>query len=61
MSKGALALLVRGSTENWSPERWRARFVEVCKDRRVAMLPDDTIDPSEVCYAAVWKGLVWTP
>jgi glyoxylate/hydroxypyruvate reductase A len=55
MSKGALALLVRGSTENWSPERWRTRFVEVCKDRRVAMLPDDTIDPSEVCYAAVWK------
>jgi glyoxylate/hydroxypyruvate reductase A len=55
MSKGALALLVRGSTENWSPERWRSRFVEVCTDRRVALLPDDTIDPSEVHYAAVWK------
>jgi glyoxylate/hydroxypyruvate reductase A len=55
MSKGALALLVRGSTENWSPERWRSRFVEVCKGRRVALLPDDAIDPSEVHYAAVWK------
>src|ERR1700704_6327709 len=55
MSKGALALLVRGSTENWSPERWKSRFVEVCEDRRVALLPDDTIDPSEVHYAAVWK------
>jgi glyoxylate/hydroxypyruvate reductase A len=55
MSKGALALLVRGSTENWSPERWKSRFVEVCKDRRVALLPEDAIDPSEVCYAAVWK------
>jgi glyoxylate/hydroxypyruvate reductase A len=55
MNKGALALLVRGSTENWSPERWKSRFIEVCQDRRVALLPDDAIDPSEVCYAAVWK------
>ena len=55
MSKGALALLVRGSTENWSPERWKSRFIEVCKDRRVALLPDEAIDPSKVCYAAVWK------
>jgi glyoxylate/hydroxypyruvate reductase A len=55
MSKGALALLVRGSSENWSPERWKNRFVEVCKDRRVALLPDDAIDPRDVSYAAVWK------
>ena len=55
MSKGALALLVRGSTENWSPERWRTRFVEVCKGRPVALLPDDPIDESAVHYAAVWK------
>jgi glyoxylate/hydroxypyruvate reductase A len=55
MNKGALALLVRGSTENWSPERWKSRFIEVCKDRRVALLPDEPIDPSDVCYAAVWK------
>src|SRR5437667_10223230 len=55
MNKGALALLVRGSTENWSPERWKSRFIGVCKDRRVALLPDEPIDPGEVCYAAVWK------
>ena len=30
MNKGALALLVRGGTENWSPERWNKRFDEVC-------------------------------
>lgn len=55
MKKGALALLVRGSTENWSPERWKLRFLDVCGNRPVALLPDDTIDPSEVHYAAVWK------
>jgi glyoxylate/hydroxypyruvate reductase len=55
MSKGALALLVRGSTENWSPQRWRSRFVEVCQGRRVALLPDDPIDAGAVHYAAVWK------
>src|SRR3954467_14399289 len=55
MNKGALALLVRGTTENWSPERWKSRFDAVCKDRRVALLPDEPIDPNEVRYAAVWK------
>jgi glyoxylate/hydroxypyruvate reductase A len=55
MSKGALALLINGSTENWSPERWKSRFGDACPDRRVALLPDETIDPGEVCYAAVWK------
>jgi glyoxylate/hydroxypyruvate reductase len=55
MSKGVLALLVNGSSENWSPERWKSRFDAACGDRRVALLPDETIDPSEVCYAAVWK------
>ena len=55
MDKGALALLVRGSTENWSPQRWKSRFVEVCKGRPVALLPDDAVDPSAVHYAAVWK------
>ena len=28
MNKGALALLVHGGTENWSPERWKSRFDE---------------------------------
>src|SRR3954454_7278379 len=55
MDKGALALLVRGTTENWSPGRWKSRFAEVCSGRRVALLPDEPIDPGEVCYAAVWK------
>jgi len=55
MNKGALALLVHGGTENWSPERWQSRFDDVCKDRRVLRLPDMAFDPAEVRYAAVWK------
>jgi glyoxylate/hydroxypyruvate reductase A len=55
MNKGALALLVHGGTENWSPERWKLRFDEVCKDRRVVLLPDVAFDPAEIHYAAVWK------
>src|SRR5215469_2386015 len=55
MNKGALALLIHGGTENWSPERWKARFDEVCPDRRVLQLPGAAFDPAEVHYAAVWK------
>ena len=55
MNKGALALLVHGGTENWSPERWKSRFDEVCRDRRVLLLPDAAFDPVEIHYAAVWK------
>src|ERR1700724_2573807 len=55
MKKGALALLVRGTTANWSPPRWRSRFLAVCKDRAVALLPDDQVDANEVHFAAVWK------
>jgi glyoxylate/hydroxypyruvate reductase len=55
MNKGTLALLIHGGTENWSPRRWKGRFDEVCKDRRVVMLPDAGFDPAEVRYAAVWK------
>jgi glyoxylate/hydroxypyruvate reductase len=55
MGKGALALLVHGGTENWSPERWKARFDEVCPDRRVLQLPAANFDPTEIHYAAVWK------
>jgi glyoxylate/hydroxypyruvate reductase A len=55
MNKGALALMVRGGTENWSPERWQRRFDEACRDRRVWRLPDAACDPAEVFYAAVWK------
>ncbi len=55
MNKGALALLVHGGAENWSPQRWKSRFDEVCAGRRVLQLPDAPFDPAEVHYAAVWK------
>jgi glyoxylate/hydroxypyruvate reductase A len=55
MNKGALALLIHGGTENWSPERWKGRFDVVCKDRGVFLLPDAAFDPADVHYAAVWK------
>ena len=55
MNKGALALLVHGGTENWSPARWKSRFDEVCSDRRVLLLPDAAFDPADIHYAAVWK------
>ncbi|WP_316175064.1 glyoxylate/hydroxypyruvate reductase A [Bradyrhizobium sp. SZCCHNRI1073] len=55
MTKGALALLIHGGTDNWSPQRWKARFHDVCGDRPVVLLPDASLDPAEVHYAAVWK------
>src|ERR1700748_611872 len=55
MSKGALALLIHGGTDNWSPERWNARFKEVCRDRRGIQMPATGFDPADVHYAAVWK------
>jgi len=57
MTKGALALLITGGTENWSPARWRQRFTAVCPDRPVALMPHDPIDPAAVRYAAVWKPM----
>jgi glyoxylate/hydroxypyruvate reductase len=54
-SDGALALLIHGGTENWSPERWKARFDEVCPDRPVYLLPNARFDPAAVHFAAVWK------
>jgi glyoxylate/hydroxypyruvate reductase A len=55
MNEGALALLIHGGTENWSPERWKRRFDEVCKNRRVWLLPDAACEPRDITYAAVWK------
>jgi len=55
MSKGALALLIHGGTENWSPERWKQRFGEVCGDRRVLPLAEAKRSAADVHYAAVWK------
>src|SRR5450756_1748309 len=55
MHRGSLALLVRGGADNWSPQRWKRRFDEVCPDRRVLQLPGAEFDPAEIHYAAVWK------
>src|ERR1700692_2565532 len=55
MNRGALALLIHGGTENWSPDRWKGRFDEVCGDRRVLLMPDVAFDPAEVHHAAVWS------
>jgi glyoxylate/hydroxypyruvate reductase len=55
MQKGTLALLIHGGTENWSAERWKRRFDDLCSDRPVVLLPDAACDPAEVHYAAVWK------
>jgi glyoxylate/hydroxypyruvate reductase A len=55
MNKGALALLIHGGTENWSPQRWKGRFDAVCPDRPVLLLPGAACDPADVHYAAVWK------
>lgn len=55
MNKGALALLIHGGTDNWSPERWKSRFDDVCGDRPVVRLHDPALDPADVHYAAVWK------
>ena len=57
MHKGALALLIHGGSDNWSPQRWKVRFGEVCSDRRVILLPDASLDPADVHYAAVWKPI----
>src|SRR5450631_2294368 len=55
MNKGALALIVKGGSANWSPERWKGRFDDVCRGRRVVLLPDAPYDPADIRYAAVWK------
>src|SRR5947199_5903036 len=55
VNKGALAILVHGGSENWSPRRLKSRFDEVCAGRPVLLPPDAAFDPAEVHYAAVWK------
>jgi glyoxylate/hydroxypyruvate reductase A len=57
MTAKALAVLINGGADNWSPARWRTRFLEACAGRPVALLPDDPVDPIDVAYAAVWKPL----
>jgi glyoxylate/hydroxypyruvate reductase len=55
MKKGTLALLIHGGTENWSSERWKQRFSEVCADRPTWLAAEKGGDPADVHYAAVWK------
>jgi len=55
MTKGTLAVLINSTQQNWLPERWKVRFDAVCGGRRVVLLPDGSLDPAEVHYAAVWK------
>jgi glyoxylate/hydroxypyruvate reductase A len=55
MGKGTLVLSIQGGADNWSPLRWVERFNAVGNGRKVVLLPDPTVDPDEVRYAAVWK------
>lgn len=55
MGKGTLVLSIQGGADNWSPRRWVERFNAVGNGRKVVLLPDPTVDPDEVAYAAVWK------
>jgi hypothetical protein len=57
MTVGTLAVLINSTQQNWLPERWKARFDTVCGGRRVVLLPDASLDPAEVHYAAVWKPI----
>ena len=54
-SSGALALLIRGGTDNWSTDRWKTRFATACPGRTIVQVPEDSFDPARVAYAAVWK------
>lgn len=51
----ALAVVVTGGTDNWSPARWRDRFAMRLPDRPVVLLPDGAADLAAITYAAVWK------
>jgi glyoxylate/hydroxypyruvate reductase A len=58
-----LLVAVQGGSDNWSPERWRDRFAARLTGRRVALWPDEVVDPAEVRYVAAWKpppGLIAT-
>ncbi|WP_441238455.1 2-hydroxyacid dehydrogenase [Bradyrhizobium sp. 930_D9_N1_4] len=55
MTMGTLAVLINSTQQNWLPERWKARFDAISSGRRVVLLPDASLDPAEVHYAAVWK------
>ena len=56
MNKGALALLIHGGTENWSPQRWKRRFDDVLRrPAAIACCLMPRPDRGDVHYAAVWK------
>jgi glyoxylate/hydroxypyruvate reductase A len=50
-----LLVAVHASSENWTPARWRTRLAERLPGRRIALWPDDAVDPSSVRYVAAWK------
>lgn len=55
MTKGAVAVLIRGGTDNWAAERWVQRFGAELPGRMVVPVPEATHDPAAIRYAAVWK------
>jgi glyoxylate/hydroxypyruvate reductase A len=55
MTPDTLAILMISSGGNWSPGKWKSRLVKACPGRKVALLPDEPVDPAKVRYAAVWK------
>ena len=57
MTKGALAILVHGGTDNWSPGRWQARFDDVCRDRRVILLPDPKAEAADEMFAQLVRHM----
>src|SRR6202795_1335301 len=55
MNKGALALIVKGGSANWAPERWKSRFDDVCRGRRAVLLTDEPCDPADTHDAPAWR------
>lgn len=55
MAGDTLVLAIEGGAANWSPERWKRRFLQTCSNRKVALLPQDACAPADVRFAAVWK------
>ncbi len=50
-----LLVAVKAASENWTPSRWKDRFQMMMPDRRIALWPDERVDPSEIRYVAAWK------
>jgi glyoxylate/hydroxypyruvate reductase A len=55
MTADALAVMMISLGGNWSPRKWKDRLSKACADRHVVILPEETVDPARIRYAAVWK------